>query len=165
MNIGYYRYCLSIGSNLGDKAQIIANTLKFLDLHPHKLLKLSSMYSSKAWGYESTNKFVNCCVYIESILPPFELLNHLKMFEKSLGRQKANSGNYEDRTIDIDIILCGQDIVNSEKLIIPHPLFHKRKFVLVPLDEICPDFRHPLLDKSVHELLMVCEDESLLEKI
>jgi 2-amino-4-hydroxy-6-hydroxymethyldihydropteridine diphosphokinase len=160
-----YRYCISLGSNLGDKVLNIKKAIQFLNLHPHTVLKQSGLYSSAAWGYDSSNDFLNACVLLESDIPPFELLKHIKMYEVSQGRKKGKDDEYTDRPIDLDILLCGNDIIYSETLKLPHPLMHKRNFVLVPLNEICAELRHPLLQKTIGELLEESEDRTEVYKM
>ncbi len=87
------------------------------------------------------------------------------MYESSMGRTKGTSQGYEDRLIDLDILLCGNDNIMSETLKLPHPLMHKRNFVLVPLNEICEEIKHPLIKKTIGELLKESEDKSDIFKI
>jgi 2-amino-4-hydroxy-6-hydroxymethyldihydropteridine diphosphokinase len=126
---------LSIGTNLGDKSKNIQLALEQIHTHVGTILKKSSDYSSKPWGFLSSNDFLNCCCLLESFLEPEELLLKLKFIENQMGRGIATQG-YQDRVIDIDIIFLESEIFESEKLKIPHPLFRQRNFVLMPLTEI-----------------------------
>lgn len=145
-------YYLLLGGNL-------PNTLNCFDLsidllsEVGDLVNKSKIYKSKAWGYESKNEFKNQALEFTSILNPSELLLETQKIEKKLGRKLRYAENYEDRVIDIDILFCGDTIIESENLVIPHPLLHKRMFALEPLSEIAPNFIHTILLKTIKELL------------
>ena len=113
----------------------------------------SSIYETQPWGFTAQAVFLNQVLAIETQLEPFDLLDALKMAEKHIGR--TSTFRYGPRLIDIDILFFDQLILEDEKLIIPHPKIAERAFVLIPLDEIAPQLLHPLLHRSVHE--MVCE--------
>jgi 2-amino-4-hydroxy-6-hydroxymethyldihydropteridine diphosphokinase len=144
---------LALGSNLGDKNR---NLLKAIALIAEKtgiFSAISSVYETEPWGYQSPNTFYNMVVSIETALLPRELLEICQSIEKEMGRTPKNSPGYQDRIIDIDIILYDERVYESENLILPHPRFHRRLFVLEPLNEIKPDFIHPVLNKSISALL------------
>ena len=114
---------------------------------------LSSFIETEPWGFESQNSFLNCVVAFRTTLPPMELLGTTEKIERELGRTaKSNGGVYHDRIIDIDILLYGNEIINTERLTVPHPLMHERDFVLTPLCEIAPQAIHPVIGKSIAEI-------------
>ena len=114
---------------------------------------LSSFIETEPWGFESQNSFLNCVVAFRTTLPPMELLETTEKIERELGRTaKSNGGVYHDRIIDIDILLYGNETINTERLTVPHPLMHERNFVLTPLCEIAPQAIHPVIGKSIAEI-------------
>jgi len=159
-----YTYLLSAGSNLGNKISNLEQALHFLAKPPFQILKISSFHTSAAWGYESGNDFLNCCVMLETELEPMDVLARIKGYEKNAGRVKQESTGYTDRIIDLDILFCGQLILSNKSHTIPHPLLHERRFVLVPLNEICPDFVHPAKKQTISDLLEICKDPSIIFK-
>ncbi|HLP12965.1 MAG TPA: 2-amino-4-hydroxy-6-hydroxymethyldihydropteridine diphosphokinase [Flavobacteriales bacterium] len=144
-------YYIGAGTNLGDKVLNMENAMNYLNTPPLGIKALSTLHNFKAWGYTSDNEFLNACFVIETELGPQELLEHLKQYEKEQGRERSTE--YADRIIDMDILLCEGLVWWSEALIIPHPLLQKREFVLVPLCEINEELVHPLLHKSMKQLL------------
>jgi 2-amino-4-hydroxy-6-hydroxymethyldihydropteridine diphosphokinase len=143
---------LGTGSNLGERVEnlqlAVAEIEKFSTITTQ-----SSIYETQPWGFTAQAVFLNQVLAIETQLEPFDLLDALKMAEKHIGR--TSTFRYGPRLIDIDILFFDQLILEDEKLIIPHPKIAERAFVLIPLDEIAPQLLHPLLHRSVHE--MVCE--------
>jgi deoxyguanosine kinase len=103
---------------------------------------------------------LNQCIKVKTDLKATELIDVLLLIEKELGRERTINQIYEPRTIDIDILFYNNDIINESKLLVPHPRLHLRKFVLIPLEEIASNYLHPLLNKTIFNLLSECEDTS-----
>lgn len=143
---------LGLGTNLGDKEVNLNDAIMALSMEVGSVLKVSSFYASKSWGYESENEFLNAVVLIDTSLSPFELLAKTQLIERNMGRDFLSIIGYEDRLIDIDILLYDNLIIDQPQLKIPHPLLAKRDFVLIPLAEIAPGLMHPFLDKSIKVL-------------
>lgn len=149
---------IGLGTNLqgqsSDKATNIDNAIRALRGHVGTLLKCSSYIESEPWGFESDNKFLNAVAVFETDLPPLKLLDETQKIEFTMGRShKSRNGEYHDRVIDIDILYYDHDIVALPGLTIPHPLLHKRDFVLIPLAEVAPDYIHPQQNKTNLQLL------------
>lgn len=142
---------IGIGSNLGDRAGNCKKAAKLLG-EAGEVKSVSPLYESAAWGVVDQPSFINGVVELRTKVSPEELLSELKSIEIKMGRVKS-SVRYGPRLIDLDIIFFGDEVVVSSELAVPHPLMHKRAFVLVPLSDIAPDFIHPVLLKSVRELL------------
>ena len=156
---------LSIGSNKGNRYSFIKEALRLIQKDIGEVILISKIYETKSWGFQSDD-FLNLCILIKSELIPAELIIKLKNLEERIGRERNNE-KIEAREIDIDILFYSDEIVNQKDLIIPHQRLHLRNFVLYPLNDIATDFIHPILLKSVNELLNECEDndtpkESLL---
>ena len=149
-----FHYHLIIGSNLGDRLHQIglAKTLIRKDVGP--LIKESDIYETQPWGYEDQPWFLNQVVEVHSHLSPEELIILLKQIEVKCGRQPGEK--WHARHLDLDILLCGDLIVHSANLTIPHKLMHERNFVLIPLMEIAPEFVHPEFGKTIEELYAEC---------
>lgn len=154
---------LSLGSNLGNRKDCLKQAVILLNANVGQVSTVSNFYENEAWGYVSSNKFINTCVELHTKYRPKKLLRKLKKIEKALGRNKTINVGYTDRPIDIDIIFYDDLILNTKKITIPHLKMHERRFVLKPLSELCGNFIHPVLKKSVNELLAECADNSKLE--
>ena len=130
---------LSLGSNIGNRKRIIRTAVDMIDHKVGHVIKQSSLYETEPWGFYSPNKFINACVCCETSLSPRSLLTITQDIEKTLGRTgKSIDGKYNDRVIDIDILLYDDIDVDEPDLKIPHPLMHEREFVMRPLNEIYP---------------------------
>lgn len=127
----------SLGTNLGDKKQNISRAISLVNERVGVVIKQSSLYETKPWGFNSNNNFLNACIACQSSLSPFEILKATQQIEKEMGRtKKSHNGNYADRVIDIDILTYDDEQIDTPELKIPHPLMHKRDFVMIPLNEI-----------------------------
>lgn len=117
-----------------------------------EILTFSSLYQTEPWGFESNNSFLNAVAVMETTLHPFDLLDKTQQIEIQMGRSRKSDGTYQDRIIDIDLLLYSDMILNTANLILPHPLMHERSFVLEPLLEVAPALIHPVFKKSIHQL-------------
>ena len=153
----------SIGSNKGNRSQLINEAIDKIDISIGRVELKSSIYETQSWGFKSNN-FYNVCLLIESSLSVESIFNKILKIEKDMGRLK--SGNkYSYRCIDIDILFVEDIIVNNKNLIIPHPRLHLRKFVLTPMLDLTPDLIHPILNKSIKQLELECDDNDQPKKI
>ena len=145
---------LSLGSNLGDRLRLIQEAVAALTVQAGPVTALSSLYETEPWGFSSPHRFLNVALALETTLSPETLLAVTQRIERDLGRtHKSVDGRYADRTIDIDLLFVGDAVLDTPALTLPHPRLHLRRFVLEPLCEIAPDLCHPLLRKSVSQLL------------
>ena len=147
---------LGLGSNMGDREANLTKAIALLS-KKMRLLKQSSLYETAAWGYTEQADFLNQALQLETDLKPLPLLNFLKKTEVEIGR--VENFRYGPRLIDIDILFYDDLIRNTKKLQIPHPRIAERAFVLVPLNEIAPDFMHPVLGKTIAEMLAEVPDK------
>lgn len=152
---------LSLGSNSGDSHQNLLAAIKCMDNSNLKILKCSHIYKTEPWGKKNQNDFYNCAVEIETNHSPWKLKNILKEIELALGKNIME--RWGERTIDIDIIFYGKKIIFEKNLIIPHPRFHQRNFVLIPLCDISKDFIDPVSNETLERLLKNCKDQCVVE--
>lgn len=152
---------LGLGTNLGSRAENLTAAREQLAARL-RVLRASSVYETEPWGFREQPAFLNQVVQAETDLSPARLLRYLKRLEKQLGRTK--SFRYGPRLIDIDILFYAQSVINTRRLQIPHPRLPERAFVLVPLAEIAPEFVHPVLRRTVSELLLDCPDKESVKK-
>ncbi len=148
---------LLLGSNLGDRSGYLAEARRQISAEIGPLSEVSALYETEPWGNADQGRFLNQVVCLDSDTEPLLLLGCILDIEQRIGRTRSGIRN-EARLIDIDILFFGDRIIRSAKLSIPHPLLHNRRFTLVPLHEIAPQLIHPVLKKSVAELLDICED-------
>lgn len=150
MNITY----LGLGTNLGNKKENLERAIKQINEQIGRIISRSSFYDTTPWGFQSENRFLNAVVKVETNLTPEKLLDITQTLEEQAGRTgKTDTQGYSDRLIDIDILFFNNIILKNELLEIPHPQIQKRDFVLLPLVEIAPDLRHPVLHCTMRDLL------------
>ncbi len=152
----FNKYHISIGSNIGDRLQNLQNAIDLIHLEISIISSISPIYKTKAVGFNGDD-FYNICISFFSNDDPNNLLQSLHNIEGKLGRTRNNKNVYESRTIDLDIILIEDQIINNNLLTVPHPSMHLREFVLAPLNDIDPNINHPILNKNSNELLKSCE--------
>jgi len=140
---------LSLGSNLGDREGHLRDAVARLESQGH-VVAVSSFYETEPVEFANQPWFLNCAVAIETTKMATELLAGLLEIEGSMGRHRAQRKG--PRLIDIDILLFGNAIIDSQELTVPHPAMHERRFVIEPLAEIAPEARHPVLAKTVRQL-------------
>ena len=144
---------LGLGSNLGDKAGQCLRALKEISASTHNHIRaVSSLYKTEPIGYREQDWFINCVAELATTLPPHPLQEFLQGIEKLMGRKRTITMG--PRIIDLDILFYGTEVIDEEGLIIPHPHLHERRFVLVPLAELAPDLRHPVLHTTINDLLI-----------
>lgn len=148
---------LILGGNKGDRLQLLNSAVESV-LEENELIQKSSIYETEAWGGVAKGTFLNQVIEMNTTFSPMELLEFIQKIEIELGRERNE--HWGDRTMDIDIIFYGNKKIDHEKLKIPHPFVSERKFVLMPLAEILPDFVHPTQQKTISELLKECGDKS-----
>lgn len=153
-----------LGGNLGDKRKVFSEARAKLSQQFGTITKQSAIYETEPWGFESDDLFWNQVIEIETSLSPEEVLLQTQQIEHELGRiRKANQ--YDSRIIDIDILFFGDQVIQTENLVVPHPRIQERKFALVPICEIAPELVHPVFLKSIKKILAECTDPLKVEKV
>ena len=159
-----HKVFLGIGGNIGNKRLNFENVLNLIEKELGKINQSSSIYETPPWGFHSENTFWNQVLIIETKLEALELLWRIHKIEEEFERKRGKE-RYSSRQMDIDILYFNDDYFETKTLIIPHPKIHERKFVLVPLCEIAPDLKHPLLRLTSIEMLEACRDDSIIKKV
>lgn len=150
---------LSLGSNSGDRLQFLKGAIKKIEeSHKISIKKASSVYETEPVGHINQGWFLNLVLEVQTSFDPLPLLEHLLAIENQMGRKRE--AKWGPRNIDVDLLLYDNQLVHSDRLTIPHPQMHKRRFVLMPLAQIAPGVLHPLFKKSAPQLLEACEDKS-----
>ncbi|MBP7707688.1 MAG: 2-amino-4-hydroxy-6-hydroxymethyldihydropteridine diphosphokinase [Candidatus Aminicenantes bacterium] len=155
-------YVLGLGGNLGRRAANLARARRLLEKGGVAVVRASPVYETEPVGFAGQSAFLNQVLEVRSELDPPALLRLAKSVETALKRTPAVTNG--PRTIDIDILLAGDHVEAGPDLVVPHPRMHLRNFVLVPLDDIAPDLRHPVLGRTVRELKEACPDRSRVER-
>lgn len=154
---------LGLGSNVGDRLRFLADAVRALKMAPSlHVVKLSGIYRTEPVGVKEQPEFLNTVLRIETSQDVHSLHAFVKTIEKELGRRE--SARWGPREIDIDILMCGNLILNEPNLMVPHPEMNRRRFVLQPLAEIAPRTEHPVARKSVAALLEACGDTNVVER-
>lgn len=154
---------LALGSNMGDRVGYVQQATSLIGaIRDTKIIQTTSLYETQPWHEKETTWFVNAVLEIKTSLTPETLLSECQRIEKQLGRVRTPEDQYGDRTIDIDILFYGNEIIKEDELMVPHKFLHERAFVLVPFLEINPDFIHPALNKSVADLYEELENPEMV---
>jgi 2-amino-4-hydroxy-6-hydroxymethyldihydropteridine diphosphokinase len=148
---------LLLGSNEGDRQQWLSDAVRHIEASCGKVISSSSVYTTAAWGLEEQPDFLNMAIAIKTELSAPDLLEEILAVEKLLGRERTVK--WGQRTIDIDILFFGNDIIDLPELKVPHPFIQDRRFALAPMNEIAPDLAHPVFNKSIAQLLAECPDQ------
>lgn len=154
-----HQVILSIGSNQGDRLENVKQCVALIHKKIGTVLKVSKIYEMPSWGFES-DAFYNCALVLHTFSSPHKILKEALKIEKQIGRIRSDKKGYQSRIIDIDLIAFNEEIIVSDKLQVPHPLMQDRKFVLLPIQDLNLDWKHPVLKKNISELIEVCTDDS-----
>ncbi|UUW10813.1 2-amino-4-hydroxy-6-hydroxymethyldihydropteridine diphosphokinase [Flavobacterium plurextorum] len=155
-----HQVVLSIGSNQGNRLENIQSCIDLIHQEVGTVIKVSKLYETPAWGFES-DAFYNCALLLHTASSAQKILNQVLKVEKQLGRIRSNKEGYQSRIIDVDLIIYDDEIIKSEKLQVPHPLMQNRNFVLLPISDLKLDWKHPVFQKSISELIAVSPDDSV----
>lgn len=147
---------LLLGSNMGDRVQHIVKAIQQLDQQIGEVAAISSWYETAAWGKQDQHDFLNIAVKIPSVVPALEVLDIGQQIEYFGGRNRVE--HWGERTIDVDILAIGSEVIQLPQLQVPHPMMHLRRFTLMPLSEIAPNWIHPGFGKSILTLMEECPD-------
>ena len=151
---------IALGSNLGNKRRNLVTAAALLAERAGEVGAISSFYETEPWGFESEHSFLNAALMLETTLAPLDLLRLTQEVERELGRTAKTDSVYHDRLIDIDLLLYGEEVIDQPGLQIPHPLMHRRAFVMTPMAEIAPAVVHPVLGKTMKVLSNLLESEN-----
>jgi len=153
---------LLLGSNLKNPEQQLSAARNYITTEIGEITKASSLYATAAWGNTNQPDFLNQVIIVQSDFSAANTMETILTIEENMGRVRTQKN--APREIDIDILFFNNDIIHLPELIIPHPLLQERRFVLIPLYEIAPNFKHPILLKTPQELLEVCTDSLDVQK-
>ena len=156
-----------MGGNIGDVKRTLQQAQQLINTRVGAVMRCSHRYKSTAWGFRAEEPFFNQALEVSTDLPPHEVLDAVLQIETELGRnraaeqiEKASTGApYASRPIDIDLVFYGREVIDDERLQLPHPRLAERRFMLAPLNEIMGSFRHPVTDRSVAEMLEALRDD------
>jgi 2-amino-4-hydroxy-6-hydroxymethyldihydropteridine diphosphokinase len=153
---------LLLGSNMGDSKKQLAGAMVHIEKEIGKITRRSALYSTAAWGDTSQPDFLNQVVIVQTVLTAAQTMQTILGIEKKMGRIRTVKN--AARLIDIDILFFNKEIIQREQLSVPHPQIQNRRFVLVPLNELSPNMKHPVLGKTIHQLFIHCPDKLNVKK-
>ena len=154
---------LHIGSNIGNREANLSACIDLLQIHLGDIINTSGIYATEAWGIKDQPEFLNQAIHLNTFLPAGDVLRIIQKVECIIGKEKEF--HWGPRRIDIDIIFYGDKIIDESGLKVPHPRMQDRAFVLLPLQDIVPEFIHPIMKVSVDQLVKECKDQSYAHKI
>lgn len=155
-----HQIVLSIGSNQGKRLENIESCIALIHQEVGTVIRVSKLYETPAWGFES-DAFYNCALLLHTNSSAQKVLNQVLKVEKQLGRIRSEQRGYQSRIIDVDLITFDDEIITSEKLQIPHPLMQNRNFVLLPMQDLKLDWKHPVFHKTISEMITISPDDSV----
>ena len=153
---------LLLGSNMGNSKAQLSKAIGNIEKQIGNVTRKSSLYATAAWGNTKQPDFLNQVIIVETELSAIQTMETILAIEKKMGRLRTVKN--APRIIDIDILFFNKEIIDQKQLIVPHPQIQNRRFVLVPLNQLSPNLIHPLLSKSVHQLLIHCPDKLNVKK-
>lgn len=153
---------LLLGSNMGNSQKQLSKAIHYIEKQIGKLIRQSDLYTTAAWGNTNQPDFLNQVIIVETHSSALQTLQTILSIEKKMGRQRTVKN--APRIIDIDILFFNKEIIRQEQLTVPHPQLQNRRFVLVPLNQLSPNFSHPVLKKTVHQLFIHCPDNLNVKK-
>ncbi|PWA07665.1 2-amino-4-hydroxy-6-hydroxymethyldihydropteridine diphosphokinase [Flavobacterium laiguense] len=159
-----HQVVLSLGSNQGNRLENIEQCLELIHQEIGTIIKVSKLYETPSWGFES-EAFYNCALVLHTSQTPEQILEEVLIVEKKLGRIRNENAGYQSRIIDIDVVAFDAEVIHIEHLQVPHPLMQNRKFVLLPFQDLNLDWEHPVFKKSISELLQITPDDSVCEVV
>ena len=151
-----------LGSNMNNPVKQLTKAKSLLIKQIGNIVRESSIYETAAWGNPNQPNFLNQVIIINSNLSAQKTMQTILKIEEKMGRVRTKKN--APRIIDIDILFFNKDIVAEPNLIVPHPLLQQRRFVITPLNELSPNFKHPILKKTIHQLLQLCTDKLDVKK-
>jgi 2-amino-4-hydroxy-6-hydroxymethyldihydropteridine diphosphokinase len=154
---------LLIGGNIGDRLQNLHQAIDGLSAVCGPIIQQSAVYETAAWGITDQAAFLNQALLLTTSLPPQELITTILSVEEEMGRRRMEK--FGPRVIDIDILFFNDDIIHEPNLIVPHPQLQNRRFALAPMHEIAPALVHPVLHKTIEQLLRECKDELPVKRL
>ncbi len=154
------------GSNMGDKDALFAQACLLINNRCGRVVQVSAAYESEPWGFEAEEWFLNRIIVVETEKGPEEMLQLLLDIERELGRiRHPEIQGYTSRTADLDLLYFGQRVINTDTLTVPHPRLHLRRFALVPMCEVAPEWVHPVFGLTQQELLQQCPDKCVVREM
>lgn len=151
---------LSLGTNQGNRLLNIENCIQLIHQELGTVIKISKLYETPSWGFDS-DAFYNCALVLHTYMSANKILSTILKIEKQLGRVRGDAAEYQSRIIDIDLIAFNEEIIDAKNLQVPHPLMQNRNFVLLPMLDLNLDWKHPVFNKKITELLEISTDESV----
>lgn len=160
------KYIILLGGNIGDVLNTFQATHNDMSQEIGKVIRCSSVYQSQSWGFSTETPFLNQVCEIDSELDANEVMKRLLRIEEKNGRKRdLQAEGYQSRRLDLDILFINDEIINTTQLTVPHPRLHLRNFTLVPLNELMPEYLHPVLKKNIRSLLKESPDNAIITRL